>query len=100
MASKLYIKEFQTLPGSATQIWDEPGLEQTPLALTSTAATSAVFNPKTRYVCITSDMDTAYVNSAAGATTAVTGTHFPLWSRNYICFSVRPGDAISAVLWT
>jgi len=102
MANKLYIKEFETIPvigATAAQIWNEPHSVFQGFTVSSTHAESSAFGTKTKYVCITSDQNVAYLVTTA-ATAAVAGTDFPLWANNYLCFAVRPGDTLSAVLWS
>lgn len=62
-----YIKEFESMPymqnaggGANTQIWPEPGLDQTPVTYTTTTQ-SAAFNIKTKYIAITSDSIFSYL---------------------------------------
>jgi hypothetical protein len=101
MANKIYIKEFETIPlvqSQPAQIWHEPATVTQNFTISSTHAESAAFGTTTKYICITSDQNLAYLVSNAG-TAAVAGTDFPLWANNYICFAVRPGDKLSAVLW-
>lgn len=102
MANKLYIKEFETVPNVGTKapdLWGEPHSVLQGITVSSTHAESAAFNTKTRFIVVTCDVDVAYLVTTAG-TAAVAGTDFPLWSKNYICFVVRPGDTLSAVLWS
>lgn len=102
MANKLYIKEFETIPlvqSQPAQIWHEPATAFQGFTISSTHAESNAFGLTTKYVCITCDQSVAYLVSSAG-TAAVAGTDFPLWANNYICFAVRPGDKLSAVLWS
>jgi len=102
MANKFYIKEFETIPNigsNAAQIWTEPHSVFQGFTISSTHAESSAFGAKTKYICVTCDQDVAYLVTTAG-TAAVAGTDFPLWSKNYISFAVRPGDTLSAVLWS
>lgn len=102
MANKLYIKEFETLPivkERAADLWAEPHSVFQGVAVSGTHAEAAAFGAKTRYVCITCDVDIAFLVTTAG-TAAVTGTDYPLWGKNYLAFVVRPGDILSAVTWS
>lgn len=101
MANKLYIKEFETIPvvtGNAAQLWAEPCSVFQGITVSSTHAESAAFNAKTKFICITCDVDLSYLVSTAG-TAAVAATDFPLWSKQYLAFAVRPLDTISGVIW-
>lgn len=102
MANQLFIKEFEVLPlvpGGPAQIWGEPcSVEQNPVTIGASHAESAAFNSKTKFVCITSDVDTSYLVSGAGTGAAI--TNFPLWSKSYLCFSVPAGGKISAIAWS
>lgn len=101
MASKLYMKEFErvpAVPGGPAQIWGEPASAFQSIAIDATHR-EMVFGAKTTFVCITSDVNVAHLITTAG-TFAVTGTDFPLWANNYLCFAVQPKDTISGVLWS
>ena len=99
MANKFYVKEFETVPqikGIVAQIWGEPGVVQS-VAVDATHR-EITLGARTVFVCITSDLDTAYLVGGASVV-AVNSTDFPLWSKSYIAFSVQPGSTISSVLW-
>src|ERR1043165_9694140 len=102
MANKFYIKEFETIPligSQPAQIWNEPHTVFQGFTISSTHAEATPFGATTRYICITCDQNVAYLVTKAG-TEAVAGTDWPLRANNYIAFAVRPGDTLSAVLWS
>jgi predicted ABC-type sugar transport system permease subunit len=99
MASKFYVKEFEAMPvvpGGLAQIWGEPGVLQS-VAVDATHR-EITLGARTHFVCITSDLNVAYVVGASNVV-AVSTTDFPLWAYNYIAFAVTPGQTISSVLW-
>ena len=92
-----YIKEFESMPymqnaggGANTQIWPEPGLDQTPVTYT-TPAESAAFSVKTKYIAITSDSVFSYV---VGTTPVATTSNFRVPAGEILVFAV-PSPASS-----
>lgn len=95
--AKLYITEYagqtRDLNGQVVPVGDEPSLaEQTPVAISGSAAVSAAFGTKTRFVRIHTD---AICSVAFGAAPTATVNSKRLAADQTEYFGVQPGQKVA-----
>jgi hypothetical protein len=98
--STLWISEYSGQLGSVP-IANEPSFDQTPIAISGTAAPSPTFQSTTNFVRLVSDVDCSvlfYVKPISGSAPAATANNKPLFAKQPEYFGTsKQGMALSVI---